>query len=1172
MRLLRWLSLAFVFSWSALYAVGQLTSATLTGAVSDPSGASIPGASVVVENLETHVRVPAVTNSAGFYRVLGLLPGIYRVTATKPGFKSVVRDGIELHAQDEVAINFRLQVGSVTETVTVDSGEPLLQTESDTVSTVIESQQIQNTPLNGRNVMNLTALTPGVVPQGATSGNPIGNQAAIGNYTNPAGWGNYQIGGAITGGNIEYVDGGPLNLPIANWMGLVPTQDSIQEFRVETNNISPEYGRYYGGVINFTTKSGTNDFHGTVYEYLRNTVLDANSFFNKHNPTNLIARPPVQQNQYGAALGGPIMKDKAFFFGNWEGYANRSGLPYQTIVPSLAETTGDFTGDAPVYYTSTLNSGNPQQVSCNGVANKVCPDSTALYMASVYKYWTKPNIPGAPEGQINFATNASSGDNSNQYNFRTDYTLGSRQQLFARYTMWKTKTLATNYYHNNVPQPEVLSTSDQAVVGDTITINPTTVIDVRAAYLRFLFTSQPPNIGHVDLSQFGPAYGALQGQATYDVLPVPYLIGYGSQFPLLIINVIQYYNFDTYNLSFNISKTMGKHALMFGGSAERAEAYLSGLTGLGPTGVFFFLPNVPTTNPFANFMLGADIPVVSNIGVGRSTSTVNTFQGYYIDDIYHVTPRLTLTGGVRWELPGGYAEKHNLNTVFLPNLPSPLGTIQNPATGASQALKGNLALVASAAYPSRNDNINYYHLFAPSVGFSYRVFQNTILRGGFGMSYVDLDANGSTTPQSSPITSLTLPALGPLSNPFPQLNGHLPQPVGRDPNFSKSIQGLSVGGNVPGSPYPYVEQWNLNIQHQLPGNSVVQIGYQGSKGTHIEIGMNMNQIPDSVAAQAASQYQSLISSGDSSKQADSNTFVNQQVSNPMAGQLAPGSAYNGSDIAQGQLLRPYPQFNNVTNSAANVGSSIYHSLQATYEKNFRTAGTFFAAYTWSKLIGTVDSRTGFLEGNTTGGIQDYNDLAKERSIESFDVPQRLVLNYSLVLPFGRNQLFLSNIGDGLDRVVSGWRVSSITTFQHGYPIAVTAQANDLSNSFGAGGIRPDRVPGCSPAKSGSATSRLNKWFNTACFVQPPTPFSLGNESRVDSRLWGQGIDNWDMAVAKDTKIAERLHAMFEADFLNAFNRTQFAPPAAQVGSPLYGEVTGTLNSPREIQFALRLLF
>jgi len=1150
--------------------IAQTTSATVTGTIADQDGAALPGAAVVLENLQTHLQSTVHANSEGFYRVSGLIPGTYQQTVSRQGFKSTVRDGIELHGQDQLALNYRLELGSVTESITIKSSEPLLQSESATVSTVIESAQIQNTPLNGRNVMNLSALTPGVVPQGATSGNPLNNQAAIGNYTNPAGWGNYQIGGAVTGQNITYVDGAPVNVVGQNWMGFIPAQDSIQEFRVETNSISSEFGEYYGGVLLFSTKSGTNAFHGSAYEYFRNTIFNANSFFNNRTK---VPRPPVIQNQYGVALGGPLVKNKAFLFGNWEGFANRTGLPYVTVVPTVAETMGDFTADPAIYYSGVRDAnGNPVQISCNGVLNKVCPDPTSLYIASGFKYWAQPNIPNVPHGGNNFSTNASSGGNSNQLVVRGDYNL-EKQQLFARYTYWKTNTLGTNYYHNNVPQPQVLSTTNQAVVGDTATLNSTTVADVRASYQRFKFISQPPFMGHVDLSKFGPAYAALANQVSWNTIPIPLLVGYGNSFPISIINVIQYYNYNIYDLSGSITKTLGRHALKFGAEMTRKEAYLAG-GGQGPVGAFTFTVNNPTTDIFANFMLGADVPVTSNIVTSRNTSSVNYMQGYYVNDIYQANSRLTFTGGVRWDMPGGILEKHDVNTVFLPKVASPLGSIVNPATGATQQLVGNLALVNTPGYRSRYDDILHHNLFGPNLGVTVRMLPAVVLRGGFGMSYISYTAfSGLPSPYSSPITQFTTPATGPLSNPFPQINGVLPQPIGRNPNFSSLVQGLSISGIVAGAQYPYVTQWNMNVQHQISTNSVFQLGYQGSKGTHIRVSRNLNQLPDLYAAQAAAQYQSLIGSGLTPAQADAQTYLNVKVANPLAGKLSAASAYNGATISQGQLLKPYPQFATAaTNTSKNDGVSIYHSLQASYQLRLRAAGNVYIAYTWAKLIGTVDSTTGFLEGNTVGAIQDGNNYRAERSLESFDVPHRLVLNYSLTLPVGKGKRWMHNSGDGLNRMIGGWRLSSITTFQVGYPLALTAQPNDLQTAFGAGTIRPNRVPGCVSRRDGPATSRLSKWFDTACFVQPSTPFSYGNESRVDGQLRGQGVDNWDMAVAKDSNITERFHLKFEAEFLNAFNRVQFGPPALRVGSSTFGVVSSTLNQPRAVQFATRLEF
>ena len=1150
--------------------LSQTTSATVTGAITDPSGAAVPGVSVILENVQTHVQLKDETNSAGFYRIAGLIPGIYRETVTGAGFKASVRDGIELHGQDELALNYQLQLGSVSESVTVSTAEPLLQSESSTVSTVIEEQQIANAPLNGRNVMGLAALTPGVVPQGATSGNPLNNQSSIGNYTNPAGWNNFQIGGGVAGDNLVYVDGGPLNLPTNNWMGYIPGQDSVQEFRVETNNISSEWGGYYGGVMLFSTKSGTNTIHGSVYEYFRNTVLNANSFFN--NRTN-VSRPPVQQNQYGVSLGGPLKKNKAFLFGNWEGFANRTGVPYQTVVPTLAETTGDFRADPVITYATGPNAG--RQISCNGVLNTVCPDPTALYMASVYKYWAAPNIQNVPHGGVNYSTNASSGGNSNQLVVRADYNLSSKQQLFARYTFWKTNTLGTNYFHNNMPQPQVLSTTDQAVVGDTLALNSSTVLDVRASYLRFLFTSQPPFMGHINLSNFGPAYAALANQVTFDTVPIPLLNGYApTPYPLSIINVIQYYNYDKLDLTANLTKTIGRHALTIGGDIQPNQAYLAGGSG-GPVGNFAFQlgGGEPTTDIFANFMLGAFVPASSSITTSRNTSSYNLTQGYYVNDTYHVNPKLTVMGGLRWDLPGAILEKHDVNTVLQLNVPSPLGTIFNPATNSNQQLMGNLSLVNSATYPSRWDDNIHYHLFSPNLGFSYRVFSKTVVRGGFGMSHISYDYFGTVpTPFGSPITQYNTPASGTvLSNPFPL---GINQPLGRNPNFSALVQGVNVSGVVAGARYPYAEQYNLNIQQQLTASSAFQIGYQGSKGTHLHVSRNLNQLPDSIISQGETQYLSLIGQGNTPSQADTKTFVNLTVANPLAGKLSPVSPNNGATISQGQLLKPYPQFfNSVSNVSQNDGDSIYNSLQASYQMRFRSAGSFFAAYTWAKLIGTVDSSTTFLEASGAGSAQDNtNYLKSARSLESFDVPQRLVFNYSVVLPFGKGRYWLSDAGSALDRIVNGWRFSGITAFTHGYPLALTAQAEDISTKFGTGAIRPNRVPGCNPVISGSAVSRLNQWFNTACFAQPATPFSFGNEGRTDPRLYAQGVDNWDMSLAKETSITERLQMRFETEFINAFNRVQFGPPNAQVGNANYGKVTATVNQPRLIQFAARLTF
>jgi len=1157
------IQLIVCFALFCAFAAAQNPAATLTGFVYDPSGASVPKATVTLTAVDTGVQFRTESNGAGIYRFSGLIPGTYNVNVSKNGFESFAQEGLKIHVGETVTLNFTLSVGSVSNTITVEAGAVNLETASTTVGQVIQSRQIQQTPLNGRNVMNLLALSPGVIPQGATSGPATNNQPAIGNYTNPAGWSNYQIGGGIAGQNAVYLDGAPLNVPIQNWIGLIPPEDSVQEFRVDSNAISPEYGRYYGGVINFSTRSGSNEFHGALYEYFRNTVLDANNFFNNRAG---VVRPYLIQNQYGISLGGPIQKNKLFFFANWEGFANRAGLPFAARVPTAAELRGDFTADKPIYYT-----GTNIQISCNGVFNKVCPDPTAYYMANTIKYWALPNIPNAPEGSVNFQTNAASGSDSNEVTGRLDYSF-YKQQLFARYTYWNTNTLATNYFHNNVPQPAVLTTSHSAVVGDTYTINQTTVLDLHVSYLRFPFQSIPPALGKVDLSKF-PGLAPFAKQVTFDLLPIPLLAGYSpTAFPLSVINVIQFFTFDTYNGTANLSKVIGRHTLKFGANFQRLEGYYSPAAPYGPTGTFLFLPGIPTTNQFANFMLGAAIPNSSAISTGIWVSTVEPYSAVYLLDTFNLNPKLTINAGMRWDMPRGIEEKHNLNTMLLPGIASPLGSILNPVTGANQQLVGDLVLVNSNQYPSRYDDSSHYSLVAPSMGLAYHLLPSTVLRLGYSLGYLPYDT-ASPSPTVTPITLQTTPVLGTLSNPFPQLtNGILPQPLGRSPAYSAAIQGVSISGRVPGVPYPYVQQWNFSIQQELTQSSSLEVSYIGSKGTDLKLSLNLNALSDSLAAAAANQYQSLLAAGLSSGVAEASTFLQVKVPNPLAGRLSSGSAYNGSTVSQGQLLRPYPQFNAVTDISYNGGNSIYHSLQGSYRKMFQAAGTFMISYSWSKLIGTVDSTTGFLENSAVGGIQDPNNLAAQRSLASFDVPQRLVVNYALSLPIGKGRHWLSNPRPITDRLVSGWTLSSITTFQSGFPLALSAQPNDLSTYFGFGPIRPDVIQGCHVRISGSAQSRLNEWFNTACYSQPPTPFSLGTEARTDPALRANGIANWDLAITKDTAIKERIRVSVVAQFLNAFNRVQFGAPGLQVGSISFGQVTSQVNNPRQIQFALRLSF
>ena len=492
--------------------LAQGTAATVSGFVTDPTGAKIPTATVTFTNAATGVVATATTNGEGLYHLNGLLPGIYSATVTMQGFKTAVQQGIDLHLEDQVSLDYALQLGVSSESVTISADANILETQSPTVSQVIEGRQVEDTPLNGRNTMNLVALTPGVVSQGGTSG-AASNNTNGGAFTNANSFGNYSIAGGLAAQGTIYVDGAPINTVEGLAVAFVITQDAVQEFRVETSVVNPQYGGFGGGVISFGTKSGGNRMHGTFYEYFRNTIFNANTFFN--NLYN-IQRPKFNQNQFGATVGGPILKDKAFYFVSYEGYRLAQGVINSGRVPTPAELNGDFTADpkiinpvptlgpmvAPgVYAYATYN-----QVQCGGVLNKFCigapvntgdavADPTSQYLANTLHYFPLPNAVGHGAA-VNFLQNGNANAHTAQETGRLDYNLNAKNKLFARVTRFDRTQDPTQFFYNPIgPQSftGVGATATQYVAGDTVTVNSTSVLDVRLSYLRYFSYLQPAN-------------------------------------------------------------------------------------------------------------------------------------------------------------------------------------------------------------------------------------------------------------------------------------------------------------------------------------------------------------------------------------------------------------------------------------------------------------------------------------------------------------------------------------------------------------------------------------------------------------------------------------------------------------------------------------------------------
>lgn len=1194
-RKIQLLSLGFVIALAlCIPSRAQNVYGTITGTVTDTTGAAITDATVTLTNLATGEKHQVTSGASGEYTFVNILPGRYRVEGAKSGFKTFVREPVVVDIESGIRVDIAMQVGSQTETIEVSSEAPLLQPETQSLGQVVESRTVTEMPLNGRNPLALVALVPGVVPQGApanggnSSGTPVG--------ANPFAMGDFQIGGGQAGQSAILMDGVPTNGSYLNVVTVVPDQEAIQEFKVQTNNLGPEYGRFAGGVINLTTKSGTNGFHGSGYEFLRNNLFDASGYFartcNASGTCTPIPKPALTQNQFGASIGGPIIKDKLFFFSSYEGFRQRLGQTLQTTVPTALERTGDFSQSGFNIY-DPLTSGTGGNPACVAGSSTVCRtqfagnvipsnllDPTAV---ALLKYFPLPNQPGEKN---NFIESFSAGGDINQINERIDYNLSEKQRIFGRFTRNSILSLPDSPFKDVCSDRCTENTvAKQIAVGDTIAISPKTILDLHAGFTRYVYLRTPLSQG-IDLSQFGPKWAALAPQMAYTHIPTvciaqtpnDNLWGQGTWCAAGTGSGIGAHD-NTVNFNPMLSKIFGSHTLKIGGEYRLLQNnyYQSNQ----PAGLFQFDAQMTAGNPLnqpgvgvtggqgvASFLLGdgSTINTNSNITTPGKMAEEIRYYALYAGDTWQATRKLTVNLGARFDWQGDWTERYDRQVVFLPNATSPLaGALGMPN------LKGEFGVVHSSTYSPRTPFPAWKNI-SPRIGFSYQLDSNTVIRTGYGMFFLPVDVrwddaphnlftNSSVTPwiASTNINGVPFPT-NPLSNPFP--NG-IVQPMYRDQALIDQ-QGNGVGAALSNFPPPYVQQWNLDIQRQLPGNSLIDIAYAGSKGTHLPAhSQDLDQMPlqDLPGGSAGLQLSDLTTS----------------IANPFLGIVKSGGTGQNAQIPNGKLLLPYPQFDDVQMEEPDNRDSIYHSLQAKFQKRFSAGASILASYTLSKLIDNTNSEINWLEAASPqwGDSNAYN-LRGERSLDGFDVPQRFVLSGVLDLPVGRGKTFGSNMGSVADKIVGGWGIDTIITVQRGFPISL-----GCSGSYGQLGLSGIPNAGCPRLTvvgnrgntSGSLDQKLAKWFNTSAYAVTQG-YGFGSDGRTEPNVRADGVKNFDFAAFKNTKFGpdDRLGLEFRAEFFNLFNRTQFSPPGTSFGSGNFGVVTSQYNLPRQIQFGLRLSF
>jgi len=1255
------LAMAVCFCLAGIFAPplsAQSTYGSVSGSVTDSSGGTLPDVQVTLTSLDTGAKKTQTTTGDGLYLFSDLFQGRYRVDAEKAGFKRTSQPEVIVQIQQTSSINLVMQVGDVTQTVEVTAETPLLQPDSSSLGQVIDGRKVNELPLNGRNVYNLASLSPSVVPQGNSQGSIVGK--------NPFDLGNYQIGGSFANQGAEYLDGQPLNIGYINLPLVVPTQDTIGEFKVQYNNLGPEWGKFSGGVINFSTKSGTNQWHGTAYEFLRNRVLDANEFFLKTSELKSgepNKAPPFTQNQFGGTGGGAIIKDKTFVFGSYEGYRARVGAVFSSIVPTAAERTGDFSDLCQTGFTTPDPNGsginicsdknkagqltdqlyNPLTVnSANNVRTPIAGNNltgnnpvtgtpyinpTAAFLLG--KLIANPSlasiVPGslnagnAAAGTPNFVAGTSTGGDIDQYVARVDQNITASQHLFGRFTYFKELSLAQDPYGTGLCKDRCSENtrSKSLAVGWTDAITPTLTASINASMSRYHYLRGPINSGF-DMTQEG--WPAEYNGIVPDVERTPLTPCFANSDPGIGCSQGQssINDFDTqFNISPQITKIIGRHTLTFGAQWEETfDNYLQTNTGGGlisfngswTQSLASNATGAVGGNDYADFLLGYGLGAGAAFGnqttgslvISAPVASKENYRGFFVGDTWHVTSKLTANLGLRYELAGPFTERFNRITYFNPTVTNAAVTGCNGTAGS--ACSGDLFYVGSGVDDTRSGQPLPKKEFSPRLGLAYALDSKTVIRAGYGIFFSPNDVAFSLNPYGDPTNSATstffasntqglypgstlnssnctLAGAGGLTNTFtctapgpfgPALNP--PAGTNAQPNistFGLQQTPLSTNGYTLAHP-AYTQQWNLDLQRELPWGVFLDVAYAGAHGVHLQqYQTQIDQIADSFIAQAATQF---AAGGPGA------VTIAQHVgagaypfSTPLPGSLGP------TGLVAGQLDRPFPEYTGLNLAGVGCCESRYNSLQVSGIKRFGGGGTILVAYTNAKLLSNTDTLTSWLEGSGNGGVggvQDWNNLAGEMSLSSQDVSQRMVISYVVDLPFGHGKKFMHDSSGFVDRAIGGWGIEGVTTFQKGFPLKITDGNPNLLSSLGlgTGGIRPDVVPGCDKSAGGGTVAA---WFNTSCFTDP-APYTFGGESRTDSTLRQAGINNFDFSIFKKTYFGpdNKLNLEFRTEFFNLFNRVQFAAPNTSFANnnPSFGEVNATNGNPRLIQFGLRFSF
>jgi len=1068
----------------------QIGGSALTGIVVDQAGAAVPGAMLTITSAETNLRRTTLTSGDGTYVVPGLVPGSYSVRVELNGFRPLTREGILLATGETLRLDLRLELGAVTEAITVTAGAPVLRSETSGLGHLVDNRKIIQLPLNGRSFITLATLVPGVaVPPSPAAPFP-------------------RINGGRPRTNEYLFDGISVLQPEPGQVAFFPNLDAIQEFKIESNSPPAEFGRFNGGVVNLTTRSGTNALHGTAFEFFRHEALNARNFF---APTSAV-EPQFRRNQFGGVLGGPLRRDRTFFFVDYQGQRQTIGRTAISTVPTLLQRQGVFTeaigGRVPAIYDPATGGAGRSPFAGNTIPRERM-DPVARALLERYP------LPTSTGTANNYRRVADESVEQDQFSLRLDHRFpANRDQVFGRLTRFREEFLPVTPFSDG-----------SGVTTGTLGPQDTTSSSFASSYQR-TFSSDVLNelrIGDTRRAVVRSA-ASLGGTASTSLgLPgIPSNARFPNTLPTFLIagyqqlgsppNTASEFSTSVTQIADSLTWLKGRHVFKMGGDLrwERLDV----LQPPSPTGSFTFsslfsdLPGVANTGtPLASFLLGQ----VQQFSIDLQKEEIRNrahFEEYFVQDDWRLSDRVTVNGGVRYTL----------------NFPS---TEQNDQVAVFNLETQQLEYLGREGQPRAARQLHKLNL-GPRLGIVGRITDRTVARTGYGMVWIEMA--GITTPFTTPVfpflQTVSQRTLDNINPAFVLAGGPSVQPIALTPDAGVGQGVFAVDRDLSSG---YVQQWHTSVQHALTADASVEVAYTGSKITRVGVpDTNLNQLTVDQLAQG--------------------TSLQQRVPNPYFGVIPRSSSLGDPTIPVAQLLKPFPQYTTVSLYRNNVGTTIYHGVYAKLEQRFSRGLSYLVSYTRSKLVD--DASSVFDASILTGPVANFPvadsfNRRLERDYSSGDIPHVFVAS-------------------GVWDMAWGFTLTGIVTLQSGVPLAIAQTTNN--NAFaGFGTQRPNLVG--DPELPGDERS-VARWFNTSAFTPAPA-FTIGTSSRNPVR--GPSYRNLDLALMRRVALPGSRALELRAEVFNATNTPPLGAPNTTVGSASFGTITSA-GDPRVVQLAVKAIF